>query len=70
MNIETLTVVGSNVAMLIGCFTITITLFLWARGEGNTERRIDRQETLAMIESIHSEMKDFHTALINIERRR
>lgn len=66
-------VVGSAVA-IVG---VMLTLFLWNRGESNTDRRHFatevkelRRELIDVMRGISDEMKDFHGRLCAIEERR
>ena len=52
-------------------------LFLWARAEGNADRketqailREDRKDFISLINEIKNEMKDFHYRLLEIEKRK
>jgi len=52
-------------------------LFLWARAEGNADRREtqkilreDRKDFISLINEIKDEMKDFHYRLLEIEKNR
>lgn len=60
--------------LILGNAALIIPLFLWNRSESRADiRHMDnkieayRQETNALIESIHEEIKDFHARLCRIE---
>jgi hypothetical protein len=64
---QTLAIMGSNIAIMMVSIGSTITLFLWARSEANSDRRqiqesaaADRREFLSLIREIKDEMKEFH----------
>lgn len=66
-------IVGSAIA-IVG---VMVALFLWTRGEANSDRRhFDqenktlRRELIDVIRSIDQEMKDFHGRLCAIEEKR
>jgi hypothetical protein len=68
--LQVLAIIGGNLGIIIP-------LFLWVRSEGNSDRREtqsilreDRKDMLGMISAIHTEMKDFHARLVEIERGR
>lgn len=64
--LQVLTIVGANLILIAGCIGTTISLFLWARKEGNEDRR----EIMNLLKGIQDEMKDFHGRLVAIEERR
>jgi len=54
-----------------------VALFLWQRGEANSDRRYflevqsqDRKDLLQISRNIEMEMKDFHYRLLEIEKTR
>lgn len=74
---QVLTIVGTNIALILASLGTTITLFLWARGEASSDRRqwhdeasADRRDMLGLMRGIQDEMRDFHSRLIEIERNR
>lgn len=74
---QVLTIVASNIVLILASLGTTITLFLWARGEASTDRRewheeasADRRDILTLMRGIQEEMKDFHSRLCIIEERR
>ncbi len=56
-------IVGSNILIALASIGATITLFLWARGEAEANRR----EASDILKAIDLEIKDFHTRLLKIE---
>jgi hypothetical protein len=63
---QVLTIVGTNIALILASLGTTITLFLWARHEAGEDRKIyseDRKDILNLMRSIEQEMKDFHGRL-------
>lgn len=59
------TIVAAIFGLLLGNAALIIPLFLWNRSESRSDSRM----MLAMIESIQTEMKDFHGRLCAIEER-
>lgn len=66
-------VVGTGV----GIIAVVITLFLWIRTEGNSDRRLHdqdikelRKDLVDVLRSIDNEFKDFHIRLLRIEEGR
>lgn len=71
-----LTILGSNLVLVLMGLGATITLFLWARGEAREDRKNDqerwenhRKEMMNILKAIQDEMKDFHTRMCCIEER-
>lgn len=62
---QTITILGANLVLALGCIGTTITLFLWCRSEA----REDRHQTEMILKAIAEEMKDFHGRLCAIEER-
>ena len=52
-------------ALILGNMAIIIPLFLWNRSEARTDARL----IFALVQSIQSEVKDFHGRLCAIEER-
>lgn len=81
---QVLTIVGTNIALILASLGTTITLFLWTRSESRSdwkhmdakldanreEIRANREETNKILSAIQQEIKDFHTRLIKIEESR
>jgi len=81
---QVLTIVGTNIALILASLGTTITLFLWARSEASQDRRQfheeireDRKDLLTLMrgiqdetKAIQSEIREFHNRLIDIERKR
>jgi uncharacterized membrane protein YccC len=72
---QILTIVGTNIALILASLGTTITLFLWSRSESSLDRRQwqdeirqDRRDILSLIQGIQEEIKDFHIRLA--ERRK
>lgn len=61
-----ITIVLTGMGIIIGMGAIVITLFIWNRGEANSDRR----DIVNLIIAIKDEIKDFHERLIKIEERR
>lgn len=59
------TIVGANIILMATTIGTTIAMFMWSRKEANDFHR----QTLAMINKIQDEMKDFHGRLVAIEER-
>jgi len=55
---------------LMGCtfaiVAVMISMFLWNRSEAN----MDRRDMVKLIQEIHDEMTDFHTRLVEVEKRK
>jgi len=73
---QVLTIVDTNIALILVSLCTAVTLFLWAKGEATNDRREfhkeireDRKDFLTLIRGIQDEMKDFHNRLCNIEER-
>jgi len=71
-----LTIVGSNLALVLMGLGATITLFLWARGEAREDRKNDqerwethRNEMMTILKAIQDESRDFHGRMCAIEER-
>ena len=56
---QVLTIVGANIGIMLACIGTTTGLFLWSRAESRSDIRM----MLGMIDSIQTEMKDFHGKL-------
>lgn len=74
---QVLTIVGTNIALILASLGTTITLFLWSRSEASIDRRQfhdeireDRKDLLSLMRAIQDETKEFHSRLIEIERKR
>lgn len=74
---QVLTIVGTNIALILASLGTTITLFLWARGEASQDRRqwhdeasLDRRDMLTLLRGIQDEIKDFHSRLLEVERKK
>jgi hypothetical protein len=66
-----ITIVGTGIGIIISLGALVLTLFLWNRGEGNSDRRDIVNLVIAIkedIQAIQLEMKDFHNRLVDIER--
>lgn len=62
---QLLTIVGSNIALVLVMMGTTISLFVWAR----IEAREDQAQIRDLVKSIQDEIKDFHGRLCAIEER-
>ena len=60
---QVLTLVASNVGLVIVSLGVTITMFKWARAEA----REDQAEIRALVVAIQTEMKDFHGRLEKLD---
>lgn len=74
---QVLTIVGTNIALILASLGTTITLFLWARSEASQDRRQwhdeasqDRRDMLTLMRGIQDEIKDFHCRLLEMERKK
>lgn len=74
---QVLTIVGTNIALILASLGTTITLFLWARSEASQDRRQwhdeasqDRRDMLTLLRGIQDEIKDFHSRLLDVERKK
>lgn len=66
--------------IIVAVFSVLLpiaSMFLWSRAEANADRRefnqkmeSNMQETRALIDAIHLEIKDFHARLCVIESQR
>jgi hypothetical protein len=72
---QVLTLVGSNIGLMVVSIGSTITLFLWARSEAREDQRelreiiaADRRDFLDLIREIKEELKDFHARLYALEK--
>jgi len=63
--IQALSIIGSNIALLITVIGANLAMFMWARSES----RSDQSEMRIMLKAIQDEMKDFHGRLCAIEER-
>lgn len=66
MDIVTLIAFASAVLANIGT---TIGLFLWATNRASEDTKEYRNQTMAILQAIQTEMKDFHGRLCTIEER-
>jgi len=53
------------VSLVLGNAALIIPLFLWNRGEANTDRR----EIISLMHGIQEEIKDFHGRLCALEEK-
>jgi hypothetical protein len=62
---QVLTIVGANVALMIGMFSTYLSLYL------HSDKKLEdfRKETTDLMKAIQEEMKDFHGRLCAIEER-
>ena len=72
-----ITIVGTGMGIIIALGSLVVALFLWNRGEANSDRRDIVNMMFAMKEEASHfraemalEMKDFHAKLITIEQSR
>lgn len=74
---QVLTIVVTNIALILASLGTTITLFLWARSEASQDRlqwhdeaSQDRRDMLTLMRGIQDEIKDFHCRLLEMERKK
>lgn len=72
-----ITILGTGLGIIIAMGAIVVTLFLWNRGEANTDRRdivnliiAIKEDAHAFSEKMAAESKDFHARLCSIEERK
>ena len=73
MTIDTLSFVIAITGSVIAIVGVMIALFLWNRGEANSDRRDIVNLIVAIkqdVQAINDEMKDFHNRLCVIEEKR